>query len=87
MFVIVLLQTLNSGPENPEISAHGTSTMPLPLPLLDDGTLMRFQFNSDPAGVTSSESSPERHQVAAAAAPEEESSIDTRSRGRQVLGM
>ena len=85
MFVIVLLPTLNSGPENPEISAHGTGT--LPLPLLDDGTLMRFRFNSDPAGVTSSESSPERHQVAAAAAPEEESSIDTRSRGRQVLGM
>ena len=85
MFVIVLLPTLNSGPENPEISAHGTGT--LPLPLLDDGTLMRFQFNSDPAGVTSSESSPERHQVAAAAAPAVESSIDTRSRGRQVLGM
>ena len=84
MFVIVLLPTLNSGPENPEISAHGTST--LPLPLLDDGTLMRLQFNSDPAGVTSSESSPERHQVAAAA-PTEESSVDTRSRGRQVLGM
>ena len=83
MFVIVLLPTLNSGPENPEISAHGTGT----LPLLDDGTLMRLQFNSDPAGVTSSESSPERHQVAAAAAPAVESSVDTRSRGRQVLGM
>ena len=82
--MIVLLPTLNSGPENPEISAHGTGT--LPLPLLDDGTLMRLQFNSDPAGVTSSESSPERHQVAAAAAAVE-SSIDTRSRGRQVLGM
>ena len=85
MFVIVLLPTLNSGPENLEIIAHGTGT--LPLPLLDDGTLMRFQFNSDPAGVTSSESSPERHQVAAAAAPAVESSVDTRSRGRQVLVM
>ena len=67
---------------NPEISGHGAST----LPLLDDGTLMRFQFNSAPAGVTSV-----NHHQSGTKWPlllhQQRRAALTRSRGRQILGM